>query len=600
MTEKKKRVREVEGDDEQRVAKHGREDKKSQEEALRRGVRAAAARYSRVCSSALALAQRATVLLRRTEAECASVAEFLLAGKAAPDFEFVERSKNKFGPQLSAAQQTAVPWGKMLEKSEPVPLRFDELGRPVDAEGKVLNVERSVSLLANKKMDKEYRDSLKPKKEMNPYAKTYFDKKDFIDEDLVDPRLQPRRREHRKGAALNFIKEGHYVRIAEAARARVAGVDVDYVREDENNVVLLERQQKEEPKTAEEAAMMALPRRSAQFALVPGMEWWDEAFLDEKTKEKRDSSVAKRLLDDYSSCKPELCQFLKLVQHPVPVKPLATAISEPKTMPFYLTKKDRRRVRRQARAEWEREKRDKIQLGLLPPPEPKFKLSNFMKVLGQQAVSDPSKLEKKVMAQVRQRLQSHDMRNAARKLTPQERKEKKRKKLLEDTSHEVQVAVFYVSNLDDPQARFKIDVNAKQLNVSGAVVLCDSPEANFALVVAEGGPKAINKMSNLLTRRIDWGKAKTTNNSESKRVWCAQVWRGAVVKRNFSAFKFQECQTAFTARRLLQAKGVPHYWDQALQRHDKGPPDANTIEQDTLAAAANAAANFQEGGADFD
>ena len=49
-------------------------------------------------------------------------------------------------------------------------------------------------------------------------------------------------------------------------------------------------------------------------------------------------------------------------------------------MPMFLTKKERKRIRRTAREAREREKRDKMMMGLLPPPEPKFKLSNFMKV----------------------------------------------------------------------------------------------------------------------------------------------------------------------------------------------------------------------------
>jgi U4/U6 small nuclear ribonucleoprotein PRP3 len=86
--------------------------------------------------------------------------------------------------------------------------------------------------------------------------------------------------------------------------------------------------------------------------------------------------------------------------------------------------------------EREREKQDKISLGLMPPPEPKVKLANMMRVLGDSAVADPSKLEKQVLQQVAQRQKNHDMRNLARKLTPQERKEKKRKKMIEDTSLE--------------------------------------------------------------------------------------------------------------------------------------------------------------------
>lgn len=51
-------------------------------------------------------------------------------------------------------------------------------------------------------------------------------------------------------------------------------------------------------------------------------------------------------------------------------------------MPVYLTKQERRKLRKATRAAREQEKRDQQLLGLLPAAEPKLKLSNFMKILG--------------------------------------------------------------------------------------------------------------------------------------------------------------------------------------------------------------------------
>ena len=50
----------------------------------------------------------------------------------------------------------------------------------------------------------------------------------------------------------------------------------------------------------------------------------------------------------------------------------------------------------------------KIQMGLIPPPEPKVKLSNLARVLGEQAVADPSKIEKYVKEQMAERLNKHN------------------------------------------------------------------------------------------------------------------------------------------------------------------------------------------------
>ncbi|CAN0410984.1 unnamed protein product, partial [Ectocarpus fasciculatus] len=119
-----------------------------------------------------------------------------------------------------------------------------------------------------------------------------------------------------------------------------------------------------------------------------------------------------------------------------------------------------------------REKQDKIALGLLPTPEPKMSMSNFMQVLGDQAVVDPSKVEALVMGQVHRRKAEHEARNQAAKLTPQEKRDKRKRKLLEDTSKELQVAVYRVADMSDPKRRFKVDVNAQQRYLTGGVVMC--------------------------------------------------------------------------------------------------------------------------------
>ena len=53
-----------------------------------------------------------------------------------------------------------------------------------------------------------------------------------------------------------------------------------------------------------------------------------------------------------------------------------TAISEkPVVIPVMLTKKERKKIRRQNRAEAQKEQTEKIRLGLIAPPEPKVTYS---------------------------------------------------------------------------------------------------------------------------------------------------------------------------------------------------------------------------------
>jgi hypothetical protein len=130
---------------------------------------------------------------------------------------------------------------------------------------------------------------------------------------------------------------------------------------------------------------------------------------------------------------------------------------------------------------------------------------------------------------MKERMKRHEERNAARKLTPEQRREKKRRKLFENTSLMTRVAVFRVPYraLIHPKIRFKVDINASQYYLSGVALLCedkDSPEATFGLVCVEGGPKAIRRYKKLMLRRIKWDTAddqdadasSTSTHSETK------------------------------------------------------------------------------------
>lgn len=123
-------------------------------------------------------------------------------------------------------------------------------------------------------------------------------------------------------------------------------------------------------------------------------------------------------------------------------------------------------------------------------------------------------------------------------------------------------------DLSNPQHRFKVDVNAQQYHLTGGVLMCT--EGNVNLVVVEGGRKAIKHYARLLTKRINWlGDAEDSDDSdasddeskETKGNGCSLVWQGVVARKAFSNFRFQECRSAPTARKVMEAKGVAHYWD---------------------------------------
>jgi U4/U6 small nuclear ribonucleoprotein PRP3 len=69
-------------------------------------------------------------------------------------------------------------------------------------------------------------------------------------------------------------------------------------------------------------------------------------------------------------------------------------------------------------------------------------ISNLMRVLGTDAVQDPTKVEAHVREQMAKRQRLHLEANAARKLTKEQKREKKVKKLKEDVSTGVRVSVY--------------------------------------------------------------------------------------------------------------------------------------------------------------
>lgn len=258
------------------------------------------------------------------------------------------------------------------------------------------------------------------------------------------------------------------------------------------------------------------------------------------------------------------------VEHPRPIDPPAEP-APPPPQPLKLTKKEQKKLRTQRRLAKERDRQEMIRQGLIEPPKPKIKMSNLMKVLSSEATQDPTKIEKEVRAAALEREQAHIDRNIARKLTPQERREKKERKLFEDPSIlETLVSVYRIDDLSHRQTRFKVDVNAQENRLTGCLVISDG----LSVVVVEGVRKSIKRYGKLMLKRINWAAAigDDENGDEDKEARlnkCVLVWQGSVAKQNFKKFLVHECRSDAAARKVFADAGVPHYWDLAVNFSDE-------------------------------
>ncbi|KXN70260.1 PRP3-domain-containing protein [Conidiobolus coronatus NRRL 28638] len=287
----------------------------------------------------------------------------------------------------------------------------------------------------------------------------------------------------------------------------------------------------------------------------PDIEWWDLPFLPSQSYTDIDSNRVN--LSDQAG-------LTNYIHHPVSIKSSATTSSLP-AKPMI----------------------EKIRLGLLPPEEPKVKLSNLMRVLANESVQDPTKIEAKVRRDVALRKQAHEQQNQDRKLTADQKRDKAERKLEEELKYfGYQCTVYKVGDLSHPKFKFKVDKNAQQLHLTGAVIQADP----FCLIIVEGSPKSIKAYKKLMLRRIKWSEEDNINSDnndsdeedgdndeasgsdvkksqvggEGKEAnYCHLVWEGQIPNPIFKGFRFKKCPTDAIAKEFLGRGKGDHYWDLA-------------------------------------
>uniref|UniRef100_H3CRJ8 U4/U6 small nuclear ribonucleoprotein Prp3 n=1 Tax=Tetraodon nigroviridis TaxID=99883 RepID=H3CRJ8_TETNG len=445
------------------------------------------------------------------------------------------------------AMGIAPPKVEAKEITKPTPLILDDKGRTVDATGKEIELtHRMPTLKANIRAVKreQFRQQLKEKPGEDLEALSYFDNRVSL--------TQAQR--PRKG--FKFHEQGRFEKIAQRIRTKAQ----------------LERLQNEISQAAKKTGIHAstklaliAPKKEIEDGEIPNVEWWDSFILP--------SNI---ILSETNFDQVELFGVTNLVEHPAQIRPPVDT-NKQVTLGVYLTKKEQKKLRRQTRREAQKEVQEKVRLGLMPPPEPKVRISNLMRVLGTEAVQDPTKVEAHVRAQMAKRQKAHEEANAARKLTAEQRKEKKVKKLKEDLSDGVHIAVYRIRNLQNPAKKFKVEANANQLYLTGTVVL----HKDVNLVVVEGGPKSQKKFKRLMLHRIEWVEHSSKRDGDDvftcysqldpdadddtkRNNKCWLVWEGTAKERSFGDMKFKQCPTESMAREHFKKHGTEHYWDLAL------------------------------------
>ncbi|KAI0978586.1 hypothetical protein GJ496_007402 [Pomphorhynchus laevis] len=451
--------------------------------------------------------------------------------------------------------------GVSEERERPVYVTIDRDGRTIDTRtGQILHMEsRLPTLKANIRAQRhdisrgtasvlpsENRTTfmqLSPvkKKSLSPPslpATTQFYSQ-HVDSRVI---MKPVVKQKRKG--FNFVNKGKYEELAKKMRAKER---LELLQKD------IEENVKKTKIVAESKYVLIHQSRKSLQEVIPNIEWWDTVIIHDRNYD--------RLIGNPEQDKKRLFGISNLVEHPMQIKPQASHNPMDNALPVYLTKHERKKLRRQNRAEALREQQEKIRLGLIQPPEPKVRMSNLMRVLGSEAVQDPSKVETYVKNQMEKRFRAHQEANESRKLTSDQKHEKVRQKLLCDGVNQGLLSCVYrVLDLSDPAVKFKIEANCKQLYMTGCVVLCK--EVN--VVVVEGGPKQQKKYKKLMLRRIKWKDMICEKDSMEQQNKCSLVWEGLIKDRSFPEIQFKVSPSETFAREYFRKHDVEHYWNIVL------------------------------------
>lgn len=225
-----------------------------------------------------------------------------------------------------------------------------------------------------------------------------------------------------------------------------------------------------------------------------------------------------------------------------------------------------------------KEQQAKIRLGLEPAPPPKVKKGNLMRVLGEEAVKDPTAVEARVNREIADRHQKHVETNQERKLTKEQRHEKLAANQEKDAQKGIHALVFKIDNLANGSHRFKIAKNAEQHALTGICIL----HPRFNLVIVEGGEHSIRQYKKLMMQRIDWTENSPTRIKDGTKAdalqdWlkaedekgelkdmtlnrCQLVWEGEQKSRAFRKWQSKVCETDSAARDALTRSKMDSFW----------------------------------------
>lgn len=487
----------------------------------------------------LGLSQATELLTTNDDSTTAKTSSNGLGAKPKIGIDDLARIRERRAQLQSSVQKSASNTIRRVPQSQPV----QQLASTVSEQGVGLNIQVHPLLLEREKPASETTSKMKKDKNLDLYFQP-VPVEDGSSNPYFDSSIGTGK-QARKTRGLVFNRHGKYIEKGQDMRRQL---QEELVRKQqiaksneglvETNILGGEREYKPSP--------------------PPDFEWWDEVLLNDKSY---DEVLENKLPLSWNEV------ITSYIQHPMMIgAPWEKSL--PIETKLHMTKKETKRLRKNTRAEKFKELQDRIRLGLDPAPPPKIKPSNVMSVYANEAIRDPTLMERKARQEVEQRKLKHEQENQSRKLTPEQQYEKFAEKLEKEKSKGMFTAVFRIENLSDNKHRYIVNYNANKFQFTGITIF----NPKFNLVVIEGGFLPVKKYTKMLLSRVKWTEGAPPRTEEEQREKepqdlsqnkCTLVWYGQLKTNKFVKWTLRDTETEQDAKDILSRNDAENYWVEA-------------------------------------
>lgn len=252
-----------------------------------------------------------------------------------------------------------------------------------------------------------------------------------------------------------------------------------------------------------------------------------------------------------------------LVLHPVPISNKYLEERNNVQIKNYLTKTEKKKIYRINKNKKNEEIRNKQKLGLIKPPKARLTYNNYLRVLANEALTDPTSAEKKIKQAYKERFMKMIKLNKESMLTKQEKADKFKRKLEIDFKKKP-VSILFILLNPSIQQLYKVKINSKQLMLTGFLLkyeIVEESSVNKYIFYLEGGGKSIERIKNLLKNRIKW-----TINDDSdvnKLNMYSLLWEGNLKGRQFRSLIYKRIKNKDRSLNFLKNKGLFPFFSHA-------------------------------------